>query len=182
MTLEHAPGFLASHVATMREVLGEVTPQASTIRVFGRAYDVPRLTSWHGDPGRSYTFGGKTLAPRAWTPALARLRDRLSEREGVGFNSVLVNLYRDGSDSVAMHADDEPELGPSDRDVRIASLSLGCRRRFAVKGPQGRRTWDLGEGDLFVMRGRLQSTHTHGVPKTRRKVGPRLNLTFRVIR
>ena len=76
------------------------------------------------------------------------------------------------------HADDEPELGPQ---PVIASISLGARRRFALRHRTSRQrwTWELGAGDLLVMSGESQSDYRHAVPKTARPVGPRMNLTFR---
>ena len=181
---EHAPGFIApEHQAeVMERILSEVTTERSEIRIFGQVYETPRLMAWHGDPGAAYAFGSQNFDPKPWTPTLEALRAALSAREGVRFNSCLVNLYRDGSDSIAYHADDEPELGPTDDDVRIASLSLGATRRFRLKGPEGTQGFNLAGGDLVVMRGTLQRTHKHCVPKTKKPVGARLNLTFRVIR
>ena len=100
---------------------------------------MPRLTSWHGDPGCSYAYSGRLFHPAPWTPELAALRDRLIAAEGCAFNSVLVNHYRDGADSMGEHADDEPELGPSRDDVRIASISLGAPRRFVLRHRRTRR-------------------------------------------
>ena len=96
------------------------------------------------------------------------------------FNSCLANLYRDGSDSMGFHSDDEPELGP---EPTIASVSLGARRRFVLRHrvTRERWTWDLGEGDLLVMRDESQRDYAHAVPKTTRPVGPRMNLTFRAV-
>lgn len=100
---------------------------------------------------------------------------------GTEFNSCLANLYRDGSDSMGFHSDDEPELGPQ---PTIASVSLGSRRRFVLRHrvTRERWTWDLGEGDLLVMRDESQRDYAHAVPKTTRQVGPRMNLTFRHFR
>lgn len=179
--IKYVPGFVADHAATMAAILSEVTPRQHTIRMFGREIPKPRLESWHGDG--AYTYSGKRMDPLPWTPSLEALRAALEDATGVRYNSVLVNVYRDGSDSVAFHADDEPELGPSPEDVRIASVSLGDRRRFVVKPRDGgsSESWDLGAGDLLLMGGTLQRTHVHGVPKTTRRVGPRMNLTFRVV-
>ncbi len=88
----------------------------------------PRLTAWMGD--HAYRYSGLANEPQPWPPTLATLRDRLSEELGIAFNSCLANLYRDGSDSMGYHADDEPELGPQ---PVIASISLGARRRFALR-------------------------------------------------
>ena len=97
------------------------------ITLFGRTHRQPRLVAWYGDPGASYRYSGIDNEPLPWTPGLRDLRRRVEEACGAGFNSVLLNYYRDGRDAMGMHADDEPELGP--RPV-IASLSLGATRRL----------------------------------------------------
>lgn len=152
-----------------------------SIRMFGRALPEPRLTAWYGDPGAHYTYSGLSLAPLAWTPELADLRARVASRTGVDFDSVLANLYRDGRDSMGLHADDEPELGPS---PVIASLSFGTGRRFelvsrAKDGPREKLRVELGHGCLLVMAGTTQHHYKHGVPKQPSVTGPRINLTFR---
>ena len=146
------------------------------IRVHGRTLPTPRLTAWMGDA--AYTYSGVTNQPQPWPPALAVLRDRLHDEFGAVFDSCLANLYRDGRDSMGYHSDDEPELGP--RPV-IASVSLGARRRFALRHRETRErwTWELGAGDLLLMRDESQSDYAHAVPKAARDVGPRVNLTFR---
>ena len=93
---------------------------------------------------------------------------------------MLVNAYRDGADSMGWHADDESELGP---EPLIASLSLGAKRRFLIRPKNGGSSsaFDLGCGNLLVMRGKSQQEWQHCVPKTRKAVGLRINLTFRLV-
>jgi alkylated DNA repair dioxygenase AlkB len=149
----------------------------------GRCVPAPRLTSFHGDPGCDYVYSGIRYAPVAWTPLLTQVRARLCDVVGQDFNSVLVNYYRDGRDSVGWHADDEPELGPTRDNIVIASVSLGAARRFVLKHRHTgeRRGYELGAGALLVMSGRTQHDFVHALPKTQRPCGPRINLTFRVI-
>ncbi|MFW5925898.1 MAG: alpha-ketoglutarate-dependent dioxygenase AlkB family protein [Myxococcota bacterium] len=151
-----------------------------TYRMGAREVNSPRLVSWHGDAGTGYAYSGVAHEPHPWTPGLAELRRRIQDVTGLTFNSVLANLYRGGEDSMGWHADREPEIGPTPDDRWIASLSLGARRRFLLKSRAGaKRAFELGEGDLLVMRGTTQDHWRHALPKTRRPVGPRLNLTFR---
>ena len=143
----------------------------------------PRWTAFIGDDGCDYTYADLHYAPHPWSPLLSRLRRRVEAVTGQPFNCVLANLYRDGQDSVGYHADDEPELGPSRDNIVVASLSLGAERRFVLKHRRtGVRTnFELGHGRLLVMRGQTQHRYIHALPKTKRPVGPRLNLTFRVV-
>src|SRR5579864_850935 len=80
--------------------------------LFGRRVPQPRLSLWMGDRDAVYRYSGRVFVPAPWHPAVARLRRRVEEAVGRPFNSVLLNLYRDGRDSMGYHADDEPELGP----------------------------------------------------------------------
>lgn len=176
--------FVPDHAGLMSR-LRETLPLAQeSIVIFGRTVPMPRLTSWHGDSECSYAYSGRVFHPSPWTPELGAMRDRLRAREGCTFNSVLVNHYRDGRDAMGEHADDEPELGPSREDVRIASISLGAPRRFVLRHKKTRAVFpfQLGEGSVLVMGGTTQRHFRHHVPRTRAPVGPRMNLTFRVVR
>lgn len=168
----------------LRRLVDELPLAQETYRMGAREIASPRLVSWHGDPGTGYAYSGVRHEPAPWTPTLAGLRRRVEEVTGLRFNSVLANLYRDGNDSMGWHADREPEIGPSADDRWIASLSLGARRRFVLKAAKSvksdqRHVFELGDGDLLVMRGTTQRDFRHALPKTRRPVGVRLNLTFR---
>ena len=140
---------------------------------------IPRLTAWHGAAG--YVYSGIRLTPAAWTPPLLELKALAERLAGERFNSVLLNLYRDGRDSVSWHADNEPGLG---RDPVIASLSLGAVRRFQLKHRRldERLALDLPHGSCLIMAGATQHHWLHQLPKTTRPVGPRINLTFRHMR
>jgi alkylated DNA repair dioxygenase AlkB len=127
----------------------------------------PRLTaSWS-------TESGQPLAP----PILEEIRRSLSERYGREFDSVGFNLYRDGGDSVAWHADRIPK----EIEAPIVCLvSLGEPRRFLLrpKGGGSSRTFPVGHGDLLVTGGQTQRTWEHAVPKVAR-AGPRISLAYR---
>jgi alkylated DNA repair dioxygenase AlkB len=178
-----APGCVAYHprwvqdeeslFGQLRDVIDWEQPE---ITLFGRGVPIPRLTAWFGDA--AYRYSGIVNQPNPWPSPLAAIRERLEREEGVDFNSCLANLYRDGSDSMGFHSDDEPELGP---EPIIASISLGARRRFVLRHRASRESWswDLGAGDLLVMRDESQRDYAHAVPKTSRRIGPRMNLTFR---
>jgi alkylated DNA repair dioxygenase AlkB len=140
----------------------------------------PRLTAWYADAGLTYSYSGVTHHPIPWTPELESLKSRAEAAAGTSWNSLLLNLYRDGNDSIGFHADDEPELGTN---PVIGSISLGAERRFILKHTASgeKREFLLAHGSLLVMGGTSQHHWRHGLPKTRRSVGPRINLTFRFI-
>ncbi len=170
----------AEATAMERAILAEITPRQESIVLFGRQVLQPRLSLWMGDA--AYRYSGRRFEPEPWTPAVRELRQRVEERAGCRFNSVLVNLYRDGRDAMGMHADDEPELGP--RPV-IASVSFGAARRFVMKpkraNDMARRELLLRHGSLLVMKGDTQRTWLHAVPRAAHVQTSRLNLTFREI-
>ncbi|HEX3464497.1 MAG TPA: alpha-ketoglutarate-dependent dioxygenase AlkB [Candidatus Elarobacter sp.] len=178
----YEPAFLApaEAAALLGELLGEVTWRQEHLRIHGRAIPFPRLAAWYGDPGALYTYSGIENRPQSWTPALARLRDRLRAATGAVFNSALLNLYRTGSDSMGWHADDEPELGPQ---PVIASVSLGAARRFELRSRETGETRRvvLEHGSLLVMSGETQHCWKHQVPKEPTVRAPRINLTFRTV-
>ena len=166
----------------LAELLDNLPWQQPSVRLFGKSHPVPRLQSWHGDPGTGYRYSGLELQPEPWTPSLSRLRDRVSELSGRAFNSVLVNLYRDGQDSMGWHADDEPELGPA---PWVASVSLGARRDFALRRKGSSRTWrslPLEHNSLLLMPPAMQRRWQHALPKRARVTEPRVNLTFRRVK
>lgn len=144
--------------------------------LFGKP--IPRRTAFYGDAGIRYSYSGITHVAAGWTPELAELREQVQAFCDARFNTVLLNHYRDGRDSMGLHADDEPELG---RNPLIASVSLGGTRRFVLKHNETgeRLEYELSHGSLLVMGGTLQHFWRHGIPKTRKPVAERINLTFR---
>lgn len=154
--------------------------QQHAITVYGRSLLAPRLSAWYGDPGATYRYSGLRLHPLCWTPTLLQIKEVVETLASISFNSVLLNLYRNGQDSVGWHSDAEPELG---RNPVIASVSLGATRRlvFQHKKRRERTALDLEPGSVLVMGGATQHYWRHQLPKTDRPVGPRINLTFRVI-
>jgi alkylated DNA repair dioxygenase AlkB len=174
--VDYYPGWVDDADRLFGVLEDEIAWEQHVLTLYGRTAPTPRLTAWMGED--AYRYSGIVNEPNPWPEALASLRDRLRLELGVDFNSCLANLYRDGTDSMGYHSDNESELGP--RPI-IASVSLGDRRRFVLRhrGTHARWSWDLGKGDLLVMRDESQSDYAHAVPKTSRLVGPRMNLTFR---
>ena len=177
--VEYYPEWIEDPDRLFEVLMAEIAWEHHAITLFGRTTPTPRLTSWFGDS--AYRYSGIVNEPAAWPKPLAELQGRLCRELNADFNSCLANLYRDGTDSMGYHSDNEPELGPR---PTIASISLGDRRRFVLRhrATRERWNWDLGHGDLLVMRDESQSDYAHAVPKTSRAVGPRMNLTFRLFR
>ena len=181
--VDYFPRAVAPEVADrlFAELQDQVAWEQDVIRMFGKVTPLPRLTAWYGDPGRSYTYSGIAMAPRAWIPPLDEARSVADRLAGVAFNSVLCNLYRHGNDKLAWHSDDEPELGPT---PVIASVNLGAERKFLLRSKDDHNDKveiPLGHGDVLVMRGRTQQLCEHTVPPMKGVDAPRINLTFRRI-
>ena len=152
-------------------------------------YAVPRDEAYYGDPGTHYTYSQREYKPLPWIPELLSLKVRVEEATPMaaytnlglpklGYNAVLCNLYLDGNDSVGLHADAEPEMGPV-----IASVSLGAERLFRLKRKDGSVVFSerLPDGSLLIMAGKTQKNFKHEVPKEPGVTQPRINLTFRYI-
>ena len=152
------------------------------IRIMGRWIPQPRLTAWYGDKDACYTYSGLKNEPLKWLPELHRIRTRLQEEFQTPFNSVLLNYYRDGSDSMGYHSDDEKELGET---PVIASLSLGASRRFLIRSRtsdnDSSHRIDLDTGSLLMMSGHMQTNYKHALPKSKKVMSGRINLTYRFI-
>lgn len=178
---DYHPGFLAPQEADacLRVLWNELQWSQREILLFGRRVMQPRLIAWYGEPSVTYRYSGLALTAIPWHPLLAELKSRIERFTGGRFNSVLANAYRDGGDSMGWHRDDERELG--DQPI-LASLSLGAGRRFLVR-EDGRPSagLTLENGSLLVMKGDSQSRYRHALPKTRRPVGLRINLTYRFV-
>lgn len=150
------------------------------IRMYGKEVKIPRLQAWYGEPESAYSYSGLTMQPLPWTQALMELKGLCEQAAQCQFNSVLANYYRDGQDSMAMHSDDEPELG---KNPIIASLSLGESRDFDLRHKRTREKQRvaLQHGSLLIMGGNTQQYWQHGISKCRAPLGGRINLTFRTI-
>lgn len=178
------PGFFPAAEADrlLRDLLATTAWRQETIKLYGKPIAVPRLTAWYGDEGAGYTYSGIVNDPLPWTPGLIEVKRAVESPAGVTFNSVLLNRYRTGKDSVAWHSDDEPEFG---EEPVIASVSFGGTRTFQLRHKRRkdlRASVELPHGSLLTMRGATQHNWLHRIPKTGREVSERVNLTFRVVR
>lgn len=159
------------------------TPWKQQVRLmYTKEVVTPRLTAWYGDP-QAYDYQSlKKTVPLTWTPKLLMIKDLVEPLAGVQFNSVLLNYYRDGNDSVAWHSDKEDILG---RNPVIASVSFGQVRSFDIRNKadhQEHYSVKLEHGSFLLMKAGLQENWEHRIAKSTRPMGPRVNLTFRVVK
>lgn len=154
--------------------------QQRRIKVYGKWHVQPRLVAWYGDPGVSYSYSGDVLTAEPWIEPLLALKALCERVATTRFNSVLLNRYRDGEDAMGWHADNEPELG---EQPVIASVSLGCERRFDLRHrARGlNRQVVLPHGSVLIMAGTTQQHWVHQIARSKKITTPRINLTYRWI-
>jgi alkylated DNA repair dioxygenase AlkB len=166
----------------MEHLIAGIRWREENIVLWGRKFPQPRLIAWYGDAGASYTYSGVRHDPLPWTDLLLGIKTSVERATAASFNSVLANYYRHERDSMGLHSDDEPELGP---EPVIASLSLGEVRTFVMRHKKRKdlpaMRLPLASGSLLLMRGTTQRFWRHGVDKQSAPCGPRINLTFRRI-
>lgn len=151
------------------------------ILLFGKKVKIPRLSSWQADEGISYKYSGLELHSKVWGQEVKQIKNLAEKITNSKFNSVLLNYYRNGADSMGWHSDDEKELG---LNPIIASVTLGEARKFQIRekiNHSQKMEINLENGSLLFMSGNFQSVYQHSVPKTTKQIGERINLTFRKI-
>jgi alkylated DNA repair dioxygenase AlkB len=174
-TVEESSGYLT-------KLISSIPWEQPVITMFNKQVITPRLTGWYGDPEKDYSYSGNNFAPLPWTDELLEIKERTERLSYTTFNSVLLNYYRDGNDSVAWHSDNERELG---RQPIIASVSFGQVRRFDIrhkKEHERKYAIKLENGSMLIMKGDLQQNWEHRIAKSTVPMKARINLTFRVIR
>ena len=167
--------------ALMSALKSEINWKQEKIKIYGQVHDLPRLTAWYGEPNKKYKYSGIIVESDPWTLTLQKIKDRIEKFAAVKFNSVLLNLYRTGSDSVAWHSDDEPELG---KNPSIGSITFGEARPFQLKYKTNKDIKEqiiLNHGSFLLMQGETQHFWLHQIPKSQKNMGERINLTFRLV-
>ena len=173
--------YVAEPSGIFENLLEEIHWRNDKIKMFGKVMDQPRKVAWYGDEGVEYTYSGIKMKAIEWSETLLVLKEQVEITLNCHFNSVLINLYRDGNDYMSWHSDDEKELGTN---PIIASISLGEPRDFLfrLKNVHEKKVkLTLQNGSLIVMKGQTQQFWQHALPKRKRVTLPRLNLTFRQI-
>ncbi|NQV69164.1 MAG: alpha-ketoglutarate-dependent dioxygenase AlkB [Pseudohongiella sp.] len=172
----------AQSASLLQELLKQIPWQQETLKIAGKVIAVPRLQCWMGDSESHYGYSGIRLKPECWNVPVMQIRQRVEKLSALEFNSVLINYYRNGQDSVAWHADDERELG---NEPVIASVSFGAERVFQLKRKKGNQPGKfqltLRHGSVLIMGSGLQDNWLHQLPKVKGLDAPRINLTFRNI-
>ena len=173
MTTERANHYLA-------ELLDTIEWKHDEAKIYGKHYITKRKAAWYGDRSFAYTYSGTTKQALPWTKELIEIKGLVEEISGTKFNSCLLNLYHNGDEGMAWHSDDEKSLG---KNTSIASVSLGAERKFALKHKATKETVSilLESGSLLVMKGTTQTHWVHSLPKAKKILSPRVNLTFRTI-
>lgn len=164
------------------EILNTTNWQQDSIRVYGKTYLQPRLTHLFATNNLPYSYANITMQPSPFTKAIYNLKQEIENTLKTEFTTCLANFYRDGNDSNGWHADNEKELG--EKPI-IASLSLGAERWFHLKHKNKKNLKQkilLTNGSLLVMKGNTQANWLHQIPKTKKEIGKRINLTFRIIK
>lgn len=165
----------------MSSFIEEIDWNQEGMMMYGKYVKFPRLTAWYGENDKPYSFSGITLQPKSWNNELLEIKKLIEPIAKTSFNSVLLNRYRDGSDSISWHTDAEKELG---RNPIIASINFGAERVFQLRHMKTQERIDilLKHGSLLIMLGELQHNWQHQIPKTKKVIGERVNLTFRTIK
>ena len=162
-------------------LLNQINWKSDDITVFGKTYPQPRLTAFYANNIKPYKYSNIVMHPNAFNAGLLNIKNKIESHLDTEFTSCLANLYRHGQDSNGWHADNEKELG--DKPI-IASVSFGAERVFQLKHRNNKTLKTkiiLEHGSLLLMQGETQKNWLHQIPKTKKKIGKRINLTFRII-
>jgi len=178
----YIPGFFnqLESIRFLKSLREKVIWKQESMNMYGKKVEFPRLMAWYSYDNMPYSFSGISLNPNPWTEEILEIKHRIEPLANIIFNRALLNLYRNGKDSVSWHADDEPELG---QNPIVASVSFGATRKLQLRHNITREKieFHLTNGSLLIMKGELQHYWQHQVPKTQNKIGERINLTFRVM-
>ena len=182
-SLEYIPAFLSLQNSELLfdELLAETPWNQGAINIFGKKLATPRLEAFYAEDGLNYAYSGQQLQVHRFTEELQKIKNYVEQYSGHKFNSVLINLYRNGNDSNGWHADNEKELGIN---PFIASLSIGTERRFDLQHikTKEKKSILLENGSLLLMGEEIQHNWKHQIAKTKRVHSPRINLTFRLLK
>ena len=182
--IEYTPAFfnLEESSRLFEAIYHETNWIEENIRVYGKVYKQPRLTAFFASNHKAYGYSNISMSPQPFSPIVNAMRLKIEKKTKMTFSSCLLNLYRNGQDSNGWHSDDEKELG---KNPVIASVSLGAERIFHLKHRKIKKLkhkLTLQNGSLLLMSGETQHHWHHQIPKTKKMIDKRINLTFRLIK
>jgi alkylated DNA repair dioxygenase AlkB len=174
--LEYFPGLFSVEEGNrfLQKFIAVVPWKQTTQKLWDKEYLTPRITCWYGETD-------KIAGTLAWTAELQAIREVVEPLAGIKFNSVLLNYYRDGNDSVAWHSDKESIMGSQ---PVIASVSFGQVRSFDIRNKRDHKehySVKLEHGSFLLMKAGLQENWEHRIAKSTEIMKPRVNLTFRLV-
>lgn len=160
------------------ELYNTIAWKNDEVIIFGKLIKTNRKVAWYATSNFEYTYSNISKKALPFTPALLRLKQIVEQKTGETYNACLLNLYKNGSEGMGWHSDDEKTLEPL---ASIASLSFGADRKFSLKHKQNKQTVSviLENGSLLEMKNETQLFWKHALPKTTKVLTPRINLTFR---
>ncbi|GEN41544.1 alpha-ketoglutarate-dependent dioxygenase AlkB [Pseudoalteromonas nigrifaciens] len=155
--------------------------QQPNVTVYNKTGPIPRLQCFISENNIEYGYSHSKLIVEPWPDVLLAMRKRLERHLNQPLNSLLVNYYRDGNDTMGWHSDDEAELG---HQPTIVCISLGAERVLKLKHKASNKVTNLKlhSGSCLIMSGNSQRDYQHAIAKQTTLAHPRISLTFRLIK
>jgi len=179
--IEYYDHFFDQKVDYYFKLKNEIHWNQDFIKMYGKVMPLPRLTAFYGDSGINYQYSKINNSAMPWTDFLLEIKNSIEIQTKENFNCVLINYYRNGSDHMSYHADDEVSLGVN---PTIASASFGAARSMQFKNRDklfSDLKIELNSHSLLIMRGKLQHHWLHKILPSKKISEGRINLTFRKI-
>ena len=163
-----------------QKLYSDISWEQDEFLMYGKKIISKRKVAWYGSKEFDYAYSGNHRKGKPWTKELLDIKKIIEGASKDSFNSCLLNLYQEGAEGMGWHSDNEKELLPK---ATIASISLGSHRKFSFKHKQTKETVSLRlhNGSLLLMKGEIQDHWLHQLPKTKKIIDARINLTFRSI-
>ena len=163
-----------------QKLYSDISWEQDEFLMYGKKIISKRKVAWYGSKEFDYAYSGNHRKGKPWTKELLDIKKIIEGASKDSFNSCLLNLYHEGAEGMGWYSDNEKELLPK---ATIASISLGSHRKFSFKHKQTKETVSLRlhNGSLLLMKGEIQDHWLHQLPKTKKIIDARINLTFRSI-
>ena len=148
------------------------------IIVFNREATQHRCIGFFSDDSIGYYYSGQLAKSQPLENNMKQLLDIVNYKFSSNFNGILVNYYKDGSDYIGKHSDDEKNLGTNG----VVSISYGVSRKFRIRNKKsGEKVKDItiNNGDIIHMGGDFQKEFTHEIPIEKKVKESRYSFTFR---